>query len=225
MSNISGRNKYLAFVILIGGKSTRFGTDKGLFEFLGKPLITYQLEVLSQFNHDIYVVAYSQKQVQAYINKIDYRKITAFILDDREHIQEKNIRSPMIGMFSAFRELDKLGYYKAFTLSCDLPLIKPEIVELLITQAKKYDCCLPQWNNNYIEPLFAIYPVKKALQKIRENLKNRTFKLTNNLDKNWNIRYISIENEIQIIDEKLLTFININNHVDIEKLMELNQNK
>ena len=78
MSNISGRNKYLAFVILIGGKSTRFGTDKGLYEFLGKPLIMYQLEVLSQFNHDIYVAAHSQKQVQKYIDIIDYSSFFIF---------------------------------------------------------------------------------------------------------------------------------------------------
>lgn len=218
MSNTSGRNKYLAFVILIGGKSTRFGTDKGLYEFLGKPLIMYQLEVLSQFNYDIYVVAHSQKQVQKYVNNIDYRNITAFILDDREYIQEKNVRSPLIGIYSAFKEIDKLGYEKAFTLSCDLPLIKSEIVELLITQAKDVDCCVPRWNNNYLEPLFAIYPVKKALQKIKENLNSETYKLIKILDKSWNIKYISIEKEIQPLDEKLLTFININNHVDIEKL-------
>ncbi|MFX1445609.1 MAG: molybdenum cofactor guanylyltransferase [Promethearchaeota archaeon] len=221
MLNISGRNKYLAFVILIGGKSTRFGTDKGLYEFLGKPLITYQLEVLSQFNHDIYVAAHSKNQVQKYINTIDYRNITAFIIDDSEYIRGKNLRTPLIGIYSAFRELNKLGYKKAFTLSCDLPLVKFETINFLITQANNVDCCVPRWNNNYIEPLFAIYPVAKALQKIKENLTNQTYKLLQILDKNWNIKYISIENEIQPLDEKLHTFININNHVDIEKLLEI----
>ena len=224
MSNISGRNKYLAFVILIGGKSARFGTDKGLYEFLGKPLIAYQLEVLSQFNHDIYVAAHSQKQVQKYIDIIDYRNITAFILDDNEYIQGKNVRTPLIGIYSAFKEIEKLGYKKAFTLSCDLPLIKYEAVNLLITKAKDADCCIPRWNNNYLEPLFAIYPVKKAIQKIRENLNNKKLKLIKILDKNWNVKYISVENEIQPFDKKLLTFININNHVDIAKLQELYHN-
>jgi molybdopterin-guanine dinucleotide biosynthesis protein A len=223
MSNISGKNKYLALVILIGGKSTRFGTDKGLYEFLGKPLITYQLEVLSQLNYDIYVSAHSQKQVQNYVNNIDYRNITAFIIDDKEYIRDNNIRSPLIGMYSAFEELEKLGYKKTFTLSCDLPLIKIETIKFLITQANddNVDCAIPRWNNNYLEPLFAIYPVAKGLQKIKENLENHTYKLLKILDKSWNIKYISIEKEIQPLDEKLLTFININNHVDIEKLLEL----
>ena len=129
MSNISGRNKSLAFVILVGGKSARFGEDKGIFEFLGKPLISYQIEVLSQINHDIFIVAYSQNQIQEYIEKLNYEKIMAFILDDRDLVQDKDIRTPMIGMYSAFKELDKLGYEKAFVLSCDMPLIILEVVE------------------------------------------------------------------------------------------------
>ena len=224
MSHISGKNKYLAFVILIGGKSTRFGTDKGLYEFLGKPLIMYQLEVLAQFNNDIYVVAHSQNQVQKYVNTIDYRKITAFIIDDKECIPGKKIRSPLIGIYSAFKEIEQLGYKKAFTLSCDLPLIKREVVKLLLKHSKDFDCCIPRWNNNYLEPLFAIYPVKKALQKIEENLKNETYKLSSILNMDWSIKYISIEEEIQPLDNKLLTFLNINNHVDIDKLLEIHQN-
>ena len=224
MSHISGKNKYLAFVILIGGKSTRFGTDKGLYEFLGKPLIMYQIEVLTQFNNDIYVVAHSQNQVQKYVNNIDYRKITAFILDDKECVPGKKIRSPLIGIYSAFKEIEKLGYEKAFILSCDLPLIKREVVNLLLKHSKDVDCCVPKWNNNYLEPLFAIYPVKKALHKIEENLKNETYKVSRILNRDWSIKYISIEQEIQPLDDKLLSFLNINNHVDIDKLLELHQN-
>ena len=224
MSQIRGKNKYLAFVILIGGKSARFGTDKGLYEFLGKPLIMYQLDVLSQFNNDIYVVAHSQNQVQNYVNNIDYRNITAFILDDKECISGKKIRSPLIGIYSAFKEIEKLGYEKAFTLSCDLPLIQHEVVNLLLKYSKDVDCCIPRWDNDYLEPLFAIYPVRKALRKIKKNLKNETFKLTNILNMDWRIKYISIEKEIQPLDGKLLTFLNINNHVDIDKLLEIHQN-
>ncbi|MFX0041028.1 MAG: NTP transferase domain-containing protein, partial [Candidatus Heimdallarchaeota archaeon] len=48
MSDIRERSKYLAITILIGGKSSRFGSDKGLFQILGKPLISYELEILEQ---------------------------------------------------------------------------------------------------------------------------------------------------------------------------------
>jgi len=220
MSNIS-KTKSIAFVILIGGRSHRFGSDKGLFQFLGKPLIQYQIEVLSQYKHDIFIVSYSQDQIQKYVENLDYRMITAFILDERELIQDINIRAPMIGMYSAFKELNKLEYESAFFLSCDMPLIKSEIINLLLNQSKGHDCCIPIWKNQYIEPLFAIYPVKKGFQRTKNSLRSKRFKLLNLLDNNWKIKYISIENEIQPLDKKLLTFTNINKPDDIEKLMHV----
>ncbi len=223
MSNISGRNKSLAFVILVGGKSTRFGEDKGIFEFLGKPLISYQIEVLSQFNHDIFIVAYSQNQIQEYIESINYEKIMAFILDDRELVQDKNIRTPMIGMYSAFKELDKLDYEKAFVLSCDMPLINLEVVELLIQQSKGYNCCIPKWKSNYMEPLFAIYPVKKALKSSMTNLNNEIYKMLKIIEENWNTNYISVDDDIQPLDNNYLTFINVNSPIDLEKLLAVYQ--
>ena len=42
---MSIKSQNIAFIVLIGGKSTRFGSDKGIFEFLGKPLLSYQLEI------------------------------------------------------------------------------------------------------------------------------------------------------------------------------------
>ena len=75
MSIISNNSKSIAISILIGGKSTRFGSDKGLFVFFGKPLISYQLETLSHLNYDIFLVAHSLNQVQDYMKKIDITKI------------------------------------------------------------------------------------------------------------------------------------------------------
>ncbi|MFX1392683.1 MAG: molybdenum cofactor guanylyltransferase [Promethearchaeota archaeon] len=223
MLKITRKNKNLAFAILIGGKSTRFGSDKGIFEFLGKPLISYQIETISKFKKDIFLVANSQEQIQTYTLKINSEIIKDFILDDREIISDREVRTPMIGMYSAFKELSKLGYEKAFILSCDAPLIKYEVAKLLIHQSKGFDCCIPKWNNEFLEPLFAIYPIKKIIKIAKQNLINESYKLTNLLDSNWKIKYISIENEIKPLDTNFVSFININGPIDIEKLMEVYQ--
>ncbi|TFG05508.1 MAG: molybdenum cofactor guanylyltransferase [Promethearchaeota archaeon] len=220
MSNIIKRNKYIAFVILIGGRSARFGNDKGLHEFLGKPLISYQLDILTQFDIDIFLVANSKTQVGDYIDKIDYEQISAFIVDDNQLIKGESIRSPMIGLYTAFKELKPLNYEKAFALSCDMPLIKANVINLLINEAKKYDCCIPKWKNHYLEPLFAVYPISKALERIKKILRNNKLKLLNIIDEEWNIRYISIENEISVIDPELVSFVNINRISDLNALSE-----
>ena len=217
-------NKYLAFVILIGGKSARFGEDKGIFEFLGKPLISYQIETISKYNRNIYLVAHSQEQVENYTIKIETENVNGFFLDDREIITNKEIHTPMLGLYSAFKELNKLAYEKAFILSCDAPLIKYDLIELLIEQSEGFDCCIPRWDNGFLEPLFAIYPVKKALYRAKECIKSEKYKLTKILDDTWKINYIS-QSSIKAIDKKFISFININGPIDIEKLMKVYQRK
>jgi len=215
---ISSDNNYLAFTILVGGKSKRFGEDKGLFKVNDKRLIEYQIDTLKDFKFDIFIVAHSKEQVQAYINEINYKSITGFILDEKEELVDTNVRSPMIGLYSAFKELKDYSYKKIFAISCDMPLINPDVIDFLIEQSYNYDCCMPIWKNGYIEPLFAIYPLKKGLQRAKNNLIKKKFKLTNLIKSNWNMNYISIEKQIKLIDPDLLTFININRVEDLDNV-------
>ncbi len=43
----------LAILILIGGKSTRFGAEKPIIEYYAKPLILHQLDFLYFLNFQI----------------------------------------------------------------------------------------------------------------------------------------------------------------------------
>ena len=144
--------------------------------------------------------------------------ITGFIVDDNTVIREKNTRSPLIGLYSAFKELLSLNYKKTFILACDNPFIQFKVIELLISNSINYECCIPQWENGFVEPLFAIYPTRKAYYLSKKNLEKREFKLNKLLDRKWKTKYISIENEIKPIDNNLLTFINLNEVEDIKEL-------
>ena len=209
----------MAFVILIGGRSKRFGSDKGLYIYNGKPLITHQIEKLSNLNYPIFIVANNIEQVQTYIQSIDISKITAFIIDDYDIIESKNIRSPLIGLYTAFKELHHLNYQNAFILSCDNPFISINIIEFMIQQFAFNDACIPIWDNNYVEPLFAIYKIAPFLKKSKENLNNKCFKLSKLLDQTkMRIQYVSIENQIKSLDDKLESFININKQSDLSNL-------
>lgn len=218
MIKISREDKYLAFAILIGGKSERFGEDKGLFEINERPLIDYQLDTLKEFRYDIFLIAHSKKQVRAYFNLINFKYITGFILDEKKDLLIKDIRAPMIGLYSAFKELINLSYQKIFAISCDMPLIKSQIIDFIIEESYNYDCCMPIWKNSYIEPLFAIYSVKKGLKSSRENIINKKFKLTNLIKKNWTVNYLSVEKKLKKFDDKLLTFVNVNRPEDLKNI-------
>ncbi|MFX1568460.1 MAG: molybdenum cofactor guanylyltransferase [Promethearchaeota archaeon] len=214
------RTTSLAIAILIGGKSSRFGSDKGLYETSGKLLISYQLETLGDLKYDIFLVAKSIRQVSNYLDKIDLSKINGFIVDELDSKSGKVIYTPMIGLYSTFKELNRLKYKKVLVLSCDSPFIKINVLSYLIEQCKTSDCCIPQWSNGFLEPLIAIYPINKGLVMARNNLKDKKYRLTNLISSSWNTNFISIEREIKPLDNNLLTFININEPIDIKKLRE-----
>ncbi|MFX0034918.1 MAG: molybdenum cofactor guanylyltransferase [Candidatus Hermodarchaeota archaeon] len=220
MSKISNNSKYLAITILIGGKSTRFGNDKGLFELNGKPLISYQLETLSQGNFDIFLVAHSTKQVQNYINNIEINKILAFVIDEFGILFDSTLRTPLLGLYSGFRELNKLGYEKSFVIPCDLPLIQFNVVKFMIEQSYGFDCCIPCWKNGLLEPLFTVYPIEETITSAEENFNKKDYKLVHLLKDKWKINYISIEKSIIPLDKDLISFINVNEQSDLEKIQK-----
>ncbi|MHA1197203.1 MAG: molybdenum cofactor guanylyltransferase [Promethearchaeota archaeon] len=202
----------------MGGKSSRFGSDKGLFPYKGKPLIIHELEVINNFNHEIYLVANSKQQIRNYKKILGFHVEIHFIKDDSKYLHKSKERTPLLGLYSGFKFLSRLKYNKVFVLSCDLPKINIDVVKNFIDISKKHECIIPKWKNNYIEPLFAIYPVKKAYHKAKENLNNGIFKLAKLIDKSWDVCFISIENYIKRWDPFLETFININKISDLELL-------
>lgn len=210
MLNINKKNKYLAFVLLVGGKSTRFGSDKGVYPFRGKSLISHELDTLFNFNTKIFLVAHDKQQAELYISNLDYSNSVSFIFDDIEILQNKEIRTPLLGLYSAFKKLNSIGYNKCFALSCDMPFIKKEVIELMINESISDDCVVPRWNNGYLEPLFSIYPVKKGLEQAYKNIQKNKYKLKYLINNSWKINYISIEQKIKSVDNNLSSFININ---------------
>jgi molybdopterin-guanine dinucleotide biosynthesis protein A len=213
---------YLAILILIGGKSTRFGLEKAIIELYGKPLILHQIDILSKFDQDIYLVAHSEEQIFNYRKQIEFPKNINFIVDDREIFEHSKIFKPMLGIYSGLKELNKLGFEKVFLLSCDMPLINPAVINLMINESQGFDCCIPKWNNGFLEPFFAIYPVERGFQKAKEILINENYGIINFIDKNWRINYISVENKIQKLDKNLVSLININGPIDLLRLIKLN---
>jgi len=142
----------------------------------------------------------------------------AFIIDDYDINLNQNIRSPILGLYSTFKELKKLTYQKVFVFSCDNPLFSYEVIDYMKKESNQYDCYMPKWNNGFREPLFAIYPVEKAYKTSLRNLKQKQYKLTKIIDEDWTVKYVSIEQNIKYLDPNLLSFKNINKLADIKTL-------
>jgi molybdopterin-guanine dinucleotide biosynthesis protein A len=216
--------KKLAIIILIGGKNIRFGNESAtVLHVLGKPLILHQIETLSKFDEDVFLIAHSEYQINSYYKEINFPRDINFIVDDTEFLEDKELRTPILGIYSGFKELNRLGFEKGFLLSGDMPLIKPKVIEFMINSIKGYDCSIPKWNNGYLEPLFAIYPVNSTFKLAKKTIQEHNYSLNEIIDLSSHINYISVEESIKPLDQNLVSLINVNGPIDLEKVIKFYQ--
>jgi len=143
-----------ALVVLSGGKSSRFGANKGLFEFEGVPLVKRVIDSLAHLSDSIVVsVAPGQSS--------EYRKILRKpirIIEDSEAYQ-----GPLFGLKDAIRfVLDEVILLSA----CDMPFIRSDLYSQMLDRLNDHDAVMPILGG-FHEPLTAVYrlpPLKRAIK-------------------------------------------------------------
>ena len=198
------------FAILAGGKSSRLGRDKGLLNICGKPMFLWVLEACRPYANKILIVTSDIKQKKAYEERLNHFNVenVKVVVDE-----ESGVRCPLIGAKTAFRNAES---EYTFLLSCDIPLVDGNILQLLISISKGYDAVVPRWPNGYIEPLHSIYRTDKALAAAESSLASQRYDMRSMLEKLDKILYISIL-IIKKFDPHLHTFLNVNKKEDLKR--------
>ena len=182
----------ISCIILAGGKSNRIGRDKAFIKIRNKQMIDYVIDEVERIFDDIVIVVKNKEQKR----KLTDKKIK--IVEDNQKID-----SPIIGIKEGIKHI-KNDYF--FVVACDMPFIKSEVIEKLISNLDENDCIVPQKELKKYEPLFAIYrknifencDINESLHKIIDDSKNP--------------KLIPIENLTQ--DRKV--FSNINTEEDLK---------
>ncbi|MGB7843703.1 MAG: molybdenum cofactor guanylyltransferase [Salinimicrobium sp.] len=131
--------KDITGIILSGGKSSRMGTDKGLLHLGGKPFVLYSILAMEPLVSQTLIIS----------NNPDY---DVFKLKRVEDIIKD--AGPLAGIFTGLHH-SKTAYN--LVLSCDIPLIKTEVLEQLIeAQDGKSDIIQIVSNGKHM-PLIALY--------------------------------------------------------------------
>lgn len=196
-------------VVLAGGFSKRFGEDKGFLKLGGKPLVLHVIENISALVDQIIVVVSSKRQRDTYTRLL---KSTGEVVVDRYELQ-----TPLVGALTGFESA--IGEF-SMLLPCDTPFVSYQAVSLLLELCIDVEAAIPQWPNDYIEPLHAAYHTKAAL-----NAANRAFQsekkdmksLIAHLEK---VRYVPTSN-LKQADSKLKMFFNINTPEDLRIAEEM----
>ncbi len=205
-------------IILVGGRSSRFGQDKGLFLWRGKPIVTHMLEELAPLRYPICLVAYDDVQVEAYRRIVPNGiKNVHFVTNADAPAHPVEIRAPIIGAAAGLRHYSQ-KVNASFILSCDIPLIKAGILRYLVDQYRGEDAILPQWDSNsYLEPLHSLYTVEVTRSRAEIAIAKQKWKLLRLIYGSTNWKPVSIEKELQPLDPTLESFANFNYAEDLEK--------
>ena len=182
-------------VILAGGKSSRFGSNKALAMVDGKPLVQHVADLMSGLFPECLLVTNTPAE---------YEFLSLPMTHDRYRDS-----GPLAGIHAA---LLQISTPRAFVVACDMPNLSPGLIQYLCNiNEQEYDVIIPCLEKGQ-EPLFGIYH-KKSLAVIDSYLQQNDCQIIRVLE-DLQVRRVG-EEEILSITGDLACFKNINRPADL----------
>jgi len=189
----------LKALILLGGKSSRMGEEKGLIQYHEKTQAEHLVSLLEEIGLEVFLsVREEQKENYSFLNR-------PFITDQLQGA------GPLGGIASAMRSLPQTAF---MVVACDLPNLQKEQLEFLLKNRnpKVFATCYESPLDGGPEPLCSIYEPKSfsALMKFwvngkscpRKMLFNRTVEILPIQDSNFLVNANTPEERIQLQEKK-----------------------
>jgi molybdopterin-guanine dinucleotide biosynthesis protein A len=200
-------------IIVCGGKSSRMGTSKGLLTFGPERMLERIVRIVrSATVGPITVVAAREYTLPP------LRSDVAVAYDEHEAL------GPLEGLrvgLTALRDRrsDTLPGELAFAVSCDVPLIRPELIRFVVERLTAgFDAAAPR-SGGYLHPLAAAYRIDTVLPHVERLVAARKLRATGLLD-DLRTRVLE-EAELRTVDPDLESFRNMNTPADYEALLRL----
>ncbi|MEI5907088.1 molybdenum cofactor guanylyltransferase [Bacillus spongiae] len=181
-------------VVMAGGKSTRFGSDKAFALYQGTPLYEYSIKTLTEVVNKTVMVT-NDNLLQTYRDKTD--------LEIKSDLPPFQNCGPLGGLYTALTSWQADWY---LVLPIDVPLMNKRMLQRMLAYIDgKVDAVVPVIHTKK-QPLIAVYhfTVKDIL---REQLNKQDYQVTNFLDK-LSVRYLDEQ------DGENSFFHNINTQMD-----------
>jgi len=193
------RNSSCAGIILAGGLNRRMaGRNKARLPIEGQTILD-RLVVLFRVFFDPILIVTNQPR--------DYLDEGVILVTDLV-----DIRSSLTGIYSGL-------FYSprphAFITGCDMPFLKPELLELILKNLEaRWDVVVPVTEEGY-QPLSAIYS-RRCLEPLADQLAEGKLKVSHLFSK---VRIKKVpENSLRQVDPELKSFFNINTPEDMDGL-------
>jgi len=193
----------VAAIILAGGRSTRFGRDKAGELLRGRSLLQRVADRLDGLADEYVVVTAAGQQLPPVFAS---RPIN--VVEDRFPGA-----GPLGGLYTG---LSSMTATRAIVVACDMPLLKPSLLRLLLRLLPGHDAVVP--SNGLPEPLCAVYAAS-CLPAIEAQIEAASYKLTGFFD-SVDVRFVEAS-EWQRIDPEGVSFLNVNTEEDLRRAEQL----
>ncbi|MFX1559458.1 MAG: molybdenum cofactor guanylyltransferase [Promethearchaeota archaeon] len=189
--------------ILAGGTSKRFGSEKALAEFQGKPLILHMVNIARRLSSELLIVVSDEVQEKTLRSAV---KNTRVVVDP-----PSKIKCALVGALTAFE-------YSLTThtllLPVDTPLANVELLRMIISMGPGHGAVVPAWPSGYIEPLHSIYMAEHAYYHGLNAMEKGRNRMRDMLEALQNVLFVSTET-LKQFDSDLDTFVNFNTLKDM----------
>ncbi|MBI2765650.1 MAG: molybdenum cofactor guanylyltransferase [Chloroflexi bacterium] len=143
-------------VILAGGRSSRFGSDKASALLCGRPLLQWVAGAVAEVCGELVVV-----RARGQLLPATGVEASLTVVDDRYEA-----RGPLAGIVTGFHET---AQRLCFVTSCDAPLLRPEVIRLLAAEIGDFDAAVP-YAGGFRQPLVALYRRDRCLPAFEAHL-------------------------------------------------------
>lgn len=190
-------------IVLAGGRSSRFGKDKGFEPFARENLIERAANQLKGF-HEVIVATSAELAV----------RVNALRLAARTAIDTRAGLGPIAGIHAG---LLVSSTEHSLVVACDMPFLNRQLLLYMAGLRRGYDIVVPRVGG-FTEPLHAIYS-KNCLPAIEKKI-NAGSPALHDLLQGPRVRFVE-EDEVDRFDPRHLSFININSQADMERAKKL----
>lgn len=193
----------MAAIVLAGGRSLRFGSDKAAAPFAGRPLLQWVVDAVAVECDEVVVVRASAQVLP----EMTCTRPTMVAVDDEE------AHGPVHGLLAG---LSASGAPWVFAVGCDTPLVRPALVRELWRLARGYDGALPIIGRKE-QPLVAVYrrePLLEAVQSAASSGEGRLLAAIAGLA----LRRVP-ETELVDVDPELDSFKGANTAAELAQLL------
>lgn len=194
-----GRVSGITAVVLAGGKSRRYGTNKALVRINGVSLIERVVTTLGSVFERV-VLSTNDSGPYAFL-----------------HIPVIKDLYPGLGQLGGVHAgLSAISDGAGFFVACDMPFLNPDLIRYMALLSSGWDAVVPRVGP-HVEPLHALYR-KTCIDPMVRAIERRERRIVS-FYPDVRIRYVE-EREIRIFEPNLDAFINVNRPEELQLSIE-----